>query len=130
MRVVLTAEEVGGRQAELGKTRSIGATTDDVIIRFESSGREGLPSQLNRTHIVAQPVSHVAILFADVAANARPRLGRLQPSAKAAQDFTLRRQPVHFEIPQDEFHDGPLSPALDTGRMNEALSFLGCLRCT
>src|SRR5215471_15424641 len=74
MRVMLTAEQVGGRQSKLCKARTIGATSDDVVIRFESSGREGLSCELNRAHILAQPVSHVAILFADFAANARPRL--------------------------------------------------------
>src|SRR5215471_2494327 len=77
VRVMLAAEQVGGRKAKLGKTRAIGPATDDVVIGFESSGREGLASQLNRAHILAQPVSHVAILFADLAANARARLGGL-----------------------------------------------------
>src|SRR5262245_11890722 len=75
--VVLTAEQVGGGQAQLCKARAVGAASDDMVIGFESSGREGLASQLNRAHILAQPVSHVAIPFADLAANARPRFGGL-----------------------------------------------------
>ena len=77
MRVVLAAEQVGGRKAQLGKARAIGAATDDVIIGFESRRRERLARQLNRAHVLAQPVSHVAILFADLAADARPRFGGL-----------------------------------------------------
>src|SRR5215813_12634857 len=77
VRVVLAAEQVGRWQAQLGKARAIGAATDDVVIGFDSSGGKGLTSHLYRTHVLAQPISHVAIPFADFAANARPRLGGL-----------------------------------------------------
>ena len=77
MRVVFATEEVGGGKAQLGKARTIGPTTYDVIIGFESRRREGLARQLNRAHVFAQPVSHVAILFADLAADTRSRLGGL-----------------------------------------------------
>ena len=53
VRVVLTAEQVRGRQAQFGKARAIGAATDGVVIGFYSSGRKGLASQLNRAHILA-----------------------------------------------------------------------------
>src|SRR5262249_33237766 len=77
MRVVFTAKQVRSRQAQFGKTRAIGASPDSMVIGFDSSGREGLSSQLNRAHILAQPISHVAIPFADFAANACSRFGGL-----------------------------------------------------
>src|SRR4029077_13384849 len=77
MRVVLTAKQVWGRKAELGQAGAIGPAADDVIIGFESRRHEGLPRQLNRAHVLAQPVSHVAILFAELAATARPRFSVL-----------------------------------------------------
>ena len=77
MRVVLATKEVGGGKDQLGKARTIGSATYDVIIGFESHRREGLARQLNRAHVFAQPVSHVAILFADLAVDARPRLAGL-----------------------------------------------------
>jgi hypothetical protein len=40
MRVVLTAKQVWGRNAKLGQARAIGPAADDVIIGFESRGRE------------------------------------------------------------------------------------------
>src|SRR5581483_193592 len=77
MGVVLAAEQVGRGKAKLGQARAIGAAADDVVIRFESSGREGLASKLHRTHVFAQPVSHVAILFANFAMDTRSRFGDL-----------------------------------------------------
>ena len=77
MRVVLATEQVGRGKAKLGKARAIGTATYDVIIGFESHRREGLARQLNRAHVFAQPVSHVAILFADLEADTRSRLGGL-----------------------------------------------------
>src|SRR5215813_11219939 len=53
MRVVLTAEQVGGWQSHLSKARAIGAATDDVVIRFYSSSSKGLASHLHRAHIFA-----------------------------------------------------------------------------
>jgi hypothetical protein len=70
-------KQIRGGKAQLGKARAIGAATYDVVIGFESRRREGLARQLNRAHVFAQPISHVAILFADLAADMRPRLGGL-----------------------------------------------------
>src|SRR6476620_139448 len=55
----------------------IGPATDDVIIGFESRHPERFARQLNRAHVLAQPVSHVAILFAELKADARPRFASL-----------------------------------------------------
>jgi hypothetical protein len=40
MRVVLTAEQVGGREAQLSQARAIGAATHDVVIGLESRRRD------------------------------------------------------------------------------------------
>jgi hypothetical protein len=46
----------------------------EVRIEFKYSRREPLAGQLNRVHLLAQLVSHIAILLADLAADACPRL--------------------------------------------------------
>src|SRR4029077_16239095 len=49
-----------------------------MTIGFESRHHERFPRQLNRAHVLAQPVSHVAILFAELKADARPRFASTQ----------------------------------------------------
>ena len=44
MCVVLAAKEIGSRQTKLGKPRTVGAATHDVVKRFESGGCESLAS--------------------------------------------------------------------------------------
>ena len=77
MGVVLATEQIGGREAKLGKARAIGAATYDVIIGFDPPARTPR-RQFNRAMSCATS-NDVAILFAVLAADTRSRLVACNP---------------------------------------------------
>jgi hypothetical protein len=52
--------------AELPEHYHIGPATDEMIIVFEYCSQERVTRQLNRAHVMAQPVSNVVILITDI----------------------------------------------------------------
>lgn len=52
MGIVRATEQVGSWQAPLGKARTIGATTHDLVIGLEAHSRKSFAGQIHRAHIL------------------------------------------------------------------------------
>src|SRR4051812_18690568 len=72
--VLHASEEIRRRDAHLGQARAVGATPGWGGGWLDSQATAGLPRQLDRTHVVFQPVAHVAVLRRDRAGDAAARL--------------------------------------------------------
>ena len=78
-------EHVGRRHAQLGQPRAVGAAADRHGERLDARLPARLARQLDRPHVVLQPVAHVAVLRRDGAGDVRPRLARLDRRADLAR---------------------------------------------
>ena len=122
MGVVFAAEQVRRRQAHFREAGTVGSAADDVVERFEAGCGDGFPRQFHRAHVVAEPIGHVAILLADLAANAGARFGGLQTTAQAFDDAALALQASHFEVAQDELHGCLFDFSFHPGWVNKSIA--------
>ncbi len=88
----------------------------------------GLARQLDRAHVVLQPVAHVAILRRDLAGDVGARLGGSNRGADLLDQIALRLQPVALEVAQDEVQFGCRGRAAHLVDVDEPLASGGGLR--
>ena len=87
----------------------------------------GLARQLDRAHVVLQPVAHVAILRRDRAVDPGARLGRLDRGADLPQQIAVSAQTVLLEVAQNEVQRRRGSAAAHLVDVDEALAAVGGL---
>src|SRR5690606_36318901 len=64
--VLHASEEVGRRYTHLGQSGTVGAATRGRGERRDAVHPAGLACEIDRTHVVLEPVPHVAVLGTDV----------------------------------------------------------------
>jgi len=74
MGVVFATEQVGSGKTPLRQARTIGAATHQMVIGLQAHCGKSFTGQFHRTHILTQPVGHVAVLLADPALDSCVRL--------------------------------------------------------
>src|SRR5690349_7144394 len=73
--ILHAAKEIGRRHAKLCQPRAIGAAANWRGDRLDAELATGLARQLDRAHVLFEPVAHVAILRGNVAGDAGAWLG-------------------------------------------------------
>ena len=87
----------------------------------------GLARQLDRAHVVLQPVAHVAVLRRDRAGDPGARLGGLHGGADLLEQLAVGAQAVQLEVAQDEVEIGRGRGAAHLVEVDEPLAAVGGL---
>ena len=88
----------------------------------------GFARQIDRTHVVLQPVAHVAVLGRDGALDGGARLGgRHRAAATWQHQLAVGLQPVQLEVAQDEVQLGLGRAAAHLVDVDEAVAAVGRL---
>ena len=129
MNVLHSREKVRTRNAKLGQARTIGTAADRNGTFLDPQILQRRTRQFHRGHVVLQPVSHVTVLWRNLAEYLGARFGRGDGLADLPQQRALGLQSRQFEIAKDETHDCLGSTSLDVHRVDEALIPVRRFRC-